>query len=408
MPTTFDTLIIGGGASGLMAACALARGGHRAAILERQPRVGRKLLSTGNGRCNLTNRRATAADYHGARQAVQYALKRFPPSAVEAAFDALGIPCDADPEGRVYPASRQAASVLDALRLFCDENGVDTLTDFDVVTLKRIPRGYEAVAADGRRVQGRTALVCCGGLAAPKLGATGDGCRLLEAFGHRINPRFPAIAPLKTPTEPIRGLKGIRAEGSVTLLDGDAPVRTEIGEILFTDTGVSGIAAMQLARQANALLRAGRPCRVRLNLLPESCSLQRRAQSIPRRPMEDFLNGIVARRLGQTLVRAAGLDPARPASALTPAELCRLEQTLAGWTLPVTATAGFDQAQVTAGGASLRDFDARTLQSLRASGLYAAGETLDVDGDCGGYNLQWAWASALLAADSISKSLRPQ
>ena len=400
----YDTIIIGGGASGLMAACARARRGRRAAILERQPRMGRKLLSTGNGRCNLTNRHASAANYHGARQAVQHALKRFPPSAVEAVFDALGIPCDADPEGRVYPASRQAASVLDALRLFCDENGVATLTDFDVTALNRTSDGFEAVAADSRRAAGRCALICAGGLAAPKLGATGDGCRLLETFGHKITPRFPAIAPLKTPPEPIRGLKGIRAEGTITLLDGDTPIRIETGEILFTDTGVSGIAAMQLARQANECLRAGRPCKVRLDLLPENCSLEQRAKNLPKRPMEDFLNGIVAKRLGQTLVKAAGLELTRPASTLTRRELTRLHDLLAGWTLPVTATAGFDQAQVTAGGASLKDFDARTLQSLRASGLYAAGETLDVDGDCGGYNLQWAWSSALLAAESISQT----
>lgn len=401
----YDTLIIGGGASGLLAACTLSRRGKRVAILEKQSRVGRKLLSTGNGRCNLTNRNAAPGDYHGSRQAARQALKAFPPRAVTEVFAELGVPCVADAEGRVYPMSRQAASVLDALRLCCDESGVTTLTDFKVTGLTAIPEGFLALSDDGRQARGRCALVCTGGLAAPKLGGSGEGYRLLEGFGHRITPRFPAIAALTTPPEPVRGLKGIRAEGSITLLDDGKPVRTEAGELLFAESGVSGIAAMQLARQVNEALRAGRTCAVRLNLVPEPVSLETRAKLLPGRPAEDFLNGIVPRRLGQTLVRAAGIDMNAPAGALPVAALRRLEGLLTGWTLPVTGTLGFDQAQVTAGGASLQDFDIRALRSLRAPGLFAAGEVLDVDGDCGGFNLQWAWSSALLAADGIMNDL---
>ena len=403
--TDYDAILIGGGASGLMTACALSRAGRRVALLERQTRVGRKLLSTGNGRCNLTNRRAKSSDYHGSRQAAQCALKRFPPAKIESVFDNLGIPCTADGEGRVYPASRQAASVLDALRLYCDEGRVETFTDFDVISLSHTSKGFEATSRDGRRARGTCALICAGGLAAPKLGATGDGYALLERFGHAIAPTFPAIAPLKTPVEPIRGLKGIRAEGTIALLSGETEIRTERGEMLFTETGVSGIAAMQLARQANELLRAHKPCAVRLNLMPEGLSLRERAQRLPYRSLEDFLNGIVARRLGQALVKVAGISLSREAGSLTPAELNRLSRVLTGWTLPVTGTQGFDGAQVTAGGARLQDFDLRTLESLKAPGLFAAGEVLDVDGDCGGFNLQWAWSSALLAAEGIVQRL---
>ena len=401
-----DVLIIGGGASGLMAACALARRGRRAVILEKQSRVGRKLLSTGNGRCNLTNRGAKPSDYHGSRQAAQAALRAWPPKKIEAVFAELGIPCSADEAGRVYPMSRQAASVLDALRLFCDEAGVETLTDFDVAALRRAGDGFEAVAADGRRARGRCALICTGGLAAPKLGASGGGYGLLEGFGHKISPRFPAIAPLKTPPEPVRGLKGIRAEGEIALLSGGECLRTEAGEILFAEAGVSGIAAMQLARQANECLRDGRPCALRLNFWPFGSAaeaLRERAKALPRRGLEDFLSGIVPKRLGQTLVRAAGLDMARAAGTLSRAEAARLAELLTGWIIPVTGTQGFDQAQVTAGGARLQDFDTRTMESLRCPGLFAAGEVLDVDGDCGGFNLQWAWSSALIAAEGIER-----
>ena len=401
----YDTMIIGGGASGLIAACALSRAGKRVVLLEKQARVGRKLLSTGNGRCNLTNRGAKASDYHGARQAAHAALRAWPPKRIEAYFAALGVPCTADEAGRVYPMSRQAASVLDALRLCCDENGVKTLTEWPVSRLRATKGGFEAVAADGRTVRAKTALLCTGGLAAPKLGASGEGYRLLEGFGHAISPRFPAIVALKTPPEHVRGLKGIRAEGKIALVSGDQVLRAEAGEILFAEGGVSGIAAMQLARQVNVCLREKRPCAVRLNLNPEGVSLDERAKLLPKRRMEDFLNGIVPKRLGQALVRAAGVPQETPAGAALEAQLGRLQSILSGWTLPVTGTLDFDQAQVTAGGASLGDFDVRTMQSVKQPGLFAAGEVLDVDGDCGGFNLQWAWSSALIAAEGIMRAL---
>ena len=405
----YDVLIIGGGASGLIAACDLARRGRRVALLEKQDRVGRKLLSTGNGRCNLTNLRARAADYHGARQAAQAALKAWPPGKIVEYFESIGLPCAADDAGRVYPMSRQAASVLDALRLYCDENGVDTQTGFAASALARCPEGFRAESADGRAAAGRCALVCCGGLAAPKLGACGDGCRLLEGFGHRIEPRFPAIAALKTPPEAVRGLKGIRAEGAVSLVHRDEIVRRERGEILFSESGVSGIAAMQLARATNELLRGGEACGVALDFAPDrerpDLALADKAKALPKRRVEDFLTGFVPRRLGQVLAKSAGLPLDAPAGSLTRADCEALAARLTGWTLPVTGTQGFDQAQVTAGGASMKDFDVRTMQSLRAPGLFAAGEVLDVDGDCGGFNLQWAWSSALMAAEGIDARL---
>ena len=405
----YDALIIGGGACGLAAACELARRGRRAAILEKQARVGRKLLSTGNGRCNLTNLRARAADYHGSRQAAQAALRAWPPAKVAAWFEAIGVPCAPDAEGRVYPMSRQAASVLDALRLFCDERGVHTLTDFAVTRLERCPGGFRAVGTDGREVRARTALVCAGGLAAPKLGACGDGYGLLEGLGHRVTPRFPAVAALKTPTQALRGLKGVRAEGAIALRGGGAVEREERGEILFTDYGVSGIAAMQLARRANELLRAGERCDALLNFAPDwerpADALCARARLLPKRALADFLTGVVPRALGQALAKDAGLELSAPAGELTRAKCAALAARLTGWALPVLGTQGFDQAQVTAGGADLKDFDIRTMQSLRAPGLFAAGEVLDVDGDCGGFNLQWAWSSALMAAEGIDARL---
>lgn len=454
----YDALIVGGGAAGLAAACALAEPERlRVAVLEKQPRVGRKLLSTGNGRCNLTNVAAAAENYHGARGAAARALELCPPAEALAFFERLGVPAVVDGEGRAYPMSNQAASVLDALRLYAAERGCEFLVGCAAESVEPSGRaapgrpGFVVRTADGRALRARRVIVCTGGLAAPKLGACGDGYRLLERLGHRSGEKRPAIAPLKTPPDAVRGLKGLRAAGSIALwVDGRA-ARVERGEILFAESGISGIAAMQLARACGEALAGGRRCEARLNLLdgwpraagfgaewagagprpPRACEnaapardrggprrrpggsaapsaewalsmLRERAARLPRRAAEDFLSGVVPKRIGQAVARAAGVGPmTRPAGSLTGAELRALASALTEWTIPIAGVQGFDQAQVTAGGVSLDGFDWDTLESRRAPGLYAAGEVLDVDGDCGGFNLQWAWASALIAARDI-------
>ena len=211
-----------------------------------------------------------------------------------------------------------------------------------------------------------------------------------------------------TPPEPVRPLKGQRAECLLTLTSGSRTLRAERGEALFADGGVSGIAAMQLARACQTALRAGEKCALHLHFAPDwedvDARLSERARRLPLRTMEDFLSGVVPKRIGQTLVKAAGIEPlSREARSLSPRELRALAAALTDWTLPVTGTQGFEQAQVTAGGVSMDGFDPETMQSRRVPGLYGAGELMDVDGDCGGFNLQWAWSSALIAARHIQK-----
>ena len=460
-----DLIIIGGGAAGLAAACAAARPGRRVVLLEKQSRVGRKLLATGNGRCNLTRLGAKPSDYFGARGAAATALRHCPPEDVLTFFDELGLPAAPDEEGRVYPLSNQAASVLDALRLSAAERGCEIRTDCAVEEIRtegnsqarsarsdaqsrgqkasgRSAEPYPSFRADsvhgkgaspsafassehergsadaassflvrtsdGQTLRARRVLICTGGLAAPKLGACGDGYKLMEMLGHSSTPKFPAIAALKTPPEPVRPLKGQRAECLLTLTSGSRTLRAERGEALFADGGVSGIAAMQLARACQTALRAGEKCALHLNFAPDwedvDARLSERARRLPLRTMEDFLSGVVPKRIGQTLVKAAGIEPlSREARSLSPRELRALAAALTDWTLPVTGTQGFEQAQVTAGGVSMDGFDPETMQSRRVPGLYGAGELMDVDGDCGGFNLQWAWSSALIAARHIQK-----
>lgn len=383
--------VIGGGAAGLMAACALARAGAYVTVLERQNRVGKKLLATGNGRCNMTNLDASPGNYRGA---VSEILSAFPPTRVLAEFERLGVPARIDSEGRAYPASNMAASVLDNLRLSLLEAGGIERTEFDAV---QIARGFEIRARNGDAFFCDRALVATGGPAAPKLGGTAAGHELLRELGHSVTRLLPAIAPIHTETAAIKGLKGQRARCHVTLFDGKRAVRKEAGEVLFTETGVSGICVMQLARDAQTLKNP----RLSFDFAPEAGDdlLSRRADHLPNRKLEDFLNGLVPRRLGWAALRAAGIDDfARPASSLSVDELAGLTRALRGFSLRVTGVSGFDAAQVTAGGVLMDEFDPVTLESRLVPGLFAAGEVLDVDGDCGGYNLQWAWASGLAAA----------
>ncbi len=385
---TYDVIVIGGGAAGLAAAVSLARMGRRVAVLEAQARVGRKLLATGNGRCNLTNIHARAEDYFGDRALARAALEAFPPESVLAFFASLGVPARVDAQGRAYPASNQASSVLDALRLSLAEAGGEEVVGFRVA---RLSGEMAATAQDGRVARGRCALLATGGLAAPDLGAA--DAPFVRALGHRFTRRFPALSPLET--EPVSALRGLRAQCALTLGD-----RTERGELLFTEYGVSGIAAMQLARFA----RPGMALEV--DFFPEGrVDVASRARMLPARRVEDFLAGVVPKRVGQALAKSAGVPLSRPAGELSLAEAAALEAALHAWTLPLRGVRGFAQAQVTAGGLEASEFDARTLASRRAPGLYAAGEVLDVDGPCGGYNLQWAWASGLLAARSIHERL---
>ena len=403
------TAILGGGAAGLYAACRFAEAGAQVVILERQGRVGRKLLATGNGRCNLSNLNASPANYHGDARYIEAALRALPPQRAMERFAELGVLCRPDEEGRVYPASNQAAGVLDALRLYAVERGCEIIADFEVAKLSRAGRRFRASSSDGRTVEAEFALVACGGLAAPKLGGRGDGYRLLEALGHEISPRLCAIAPIKTDPAALRGLKGIRMRGEIELIRGSEVLRREAGEMLFGEDAVSGIAAMQLARTLNLELRRGGHCALRLNFLPgeEPELIDRMTALLPNRSMEDFLSGLVPKRLGQTLAKAAGVERlSRSASSLIPAERRSLFDALTGWTLPALGTLGFDSAQVTSGGAKLDGFDPNTLESRAVPGLFAAGEVLDVDGDCGGYNLHWAWASAELASAEILRRCR--
>lgn len=400
-------VILGAGASGLMAAIAAARvRPHSVMLLEKEARVGRKLLATGNGRCNLLNMRIGESSYHGGGAETAKALLRLrTPAALLSHFESLGLTCREEAEGRVYPFSGQASSVLDVMRLACARAGVQTRTEASVTSIRKIPDGFALTLHGGERIMAQRVILAGGGKASPAHGSDGSGHALLAALGHTITPTFPAIVPLKLPVQAIRGLKGIRTPVRLTLYVQDKPVHTEDGEALFTDYGISGVAAMQMARYVQEALAARKKPMLSISLMSEknaACEVERRAAVLAGETMTDFCTGLLHRRLGECLLRAARIDPAAPvtgqaANALLPY--------LHDWRLPVEGTLPFANAQVTAGGADMAEFDGETLVSIRVPGLYACGELLDVDGACGGYNLMWAWASGLTAGEAAARSL---
>lgn len=408
MQTEWEVAVIGGGASGLAAAVRAAQLGCRTVILERGARVGRKLLATGNGKCNLTNAQAVQTDghYFGTHpEMIRQVLQNCPPNETNAFFQSIGLLTRTDDEGRVYPYSEQASAVLDVLRNAAQNSGVQEKCDFEVRSIQRKGNGFVLTAADGQTVTSRTVIAACGGPAAPSNGGTDLGFRLLQANGHRIIPARPSLVPLRTDERLTRPLKGLRVKCTVTLRSGKTAVQTEQGELQFGDGQLSGICIFQLSRCAGELLRTQKEITVTVDLLPgvspddTVALLKQRAKVLAQLPAEMYFTGLFAKKIGYELMRPCVADlPHRTVATITDAEQQKLAERCHCWPFPVTETGTYAAAQVTAGGARLDEFDPHSMASQRTDGLFACGELLDADGCCGGFNLQWAWSSGLLAA----------
>ena len=393
-------LILGGGASGLMAALSAAQDpGNTVIILERQSRVGRKLLATGNGRCNLTNTDLSLTHYHGQSPAfARAALTRFDGRRTLEFFHALGLLTVAESSGRVYPLSDQANSVVDVLRFAAQQTGITVVCGFDAQGVRKKARGYQVTGADGQGYFGDRLIVACGGCAGKALGGTMSGYELLSQLGHTRTPLHPSLTPIRTDTAAIRGLKGVRADCLLRLRIDGRTAGQDAGELQFTETGVSGPVAFTLSRQAAQSQQA----ELLLDFL-RGYSLQEvlallavRQHAFGQLPAEELLAGMLHPRLGKTLCHACGLF-SQPIAELSAQTLHTVAERIKYFPLQVTGTSGFESAQVTAGGIQTAQFRADTLESRLAPGVFACGEVLDIDGDCGGYNLQWAWSSGFVA-----------
>ena len=402
-----DCIILGGGASGLAAAAYLATRGLRDTLIEKSDRIGRKIMAAGNGRCNLSNTDMNPGYYGPAASFVRAVYNVTPPEETAHFFASLGL-MTASEDGRIYPRTMMASSVLDVLR--GSLNGINVITGQEALSLTPSRRGgWSVQLASGEGLFAPAVLAAMGGSAAPHLGTDGAGTRMLAELGHSITPLYPALVQLKCDHPALRSLKGVRLQAALTLMIDEEPAAKETGELLFADYGVSGVCVFQLSRFAARALHEKRRVRLCVNFLPEiediALWLAARISMIKGSDAQSLFTGVFPRLLTQAILREAGVNPDTSASRLNGKQRDALLSAIAAFPLPVTGTQGFKNAQVTSGGVSLDEVNPRTMASRLFDGLYLAGELLDVDGPCGGYNLHFAFASGITAAKAIKDQL---
>lgn len=400
-----DISVVGGGAAGLVAAIAAARSGACVSVHERNDRVGKKILATGNGRCNLTNVDLDQKFFHCPEPGfVATVLGEVTLTDTLEFFAGLGVEVSEE-SGRCYPRSMQAASVLDVLRHESERLEIKLLTGSRVSAVRRERLGFSLHTAEGQVSLARNVIIATGGKAAPKFGSTGDGLGLAESLGHSIVTPIPALAGLKLDAEYLPGLAGVRLLATVSLPGIGMP---RYGEVIFTPYGISGIPVLDLTAGAARVLAENSPAELSLTLMPGEPSavndyLTRRFAALGHKSALTALIGLLPKQLGPAVLKEAQVSSLhKPARDVSQQELQALARVLTDWRFPVRGISGWDQAQTTAGGVLTREIEPKNMSSRICPNLYFSGEVVDVHGDCGGYNLQWAWSSGLLAGRSAA------
>ena len=397
----FKVIIIGGGMSGLVSACQLSKRflGEEIAIIEKLPRVGKKILSTGNGQCNLTNENITLSNYHGKDvEFAKYSLENFDKNSLINFFEELGIKLCVD-NGKYYPLSKQANSVLDALRFNLLAKGVNIFTEEKVTNVSK--KEVFLVETDkNNKYFAKNVIVSVGGKSAKHLGTDGSSYSLLEKFGHKTTSLYPSLVQLKCDTSLIKGLRGLKSQVELYATTSSKTSNKIKGELLFTDYGLSGNAIFTISSQ----LAGEKDAKVYVDFCPSMTSgelidfLTKKIQNCSYLNAENLLSGIVPNKMALRFLINNGINPENP---LDKNSVEKVVNFLKSTCYKITGDTGFDNSQVTHGGIITSDFDSTTMQSNLVKGLYAIGEVLDIDGDCGGYNLQWAYSSAMTACKDI-------
>ncbi|MCR4924752.1 MAG: NAD(P)/FAD-dependent oxidoreductase [Clostridiales bacterium] len=405
-----DVAVIGGGASGLACAIAFAQKNQnkKIVVFEALNRVGKKILATGNGKCNLSNSNASPEHYHCSKKGfVDFALKKYDVNSNLDFFKNMSLLCYSDSFGRIYPSSNQANSVLDCLRFEAEKLGVDFVCDTHIDKIEKTQKGFIL----NNSISAKAVVIATGGKSNSKQGSDGSGFKLLKQLGHSITPLFPALVQLDAKGDFFPALKGIRATATATLIINNKPIHTEKGEIQFTQRGLSGIAIMQLS---SIIARAKSDnIKIRLDLADRFSEkelfdlLFSFSKSSPEQIIENLLIGILPKRLGQVILKQSGYNSmSAKIGTLTKKDINNIVTALKAWDIKFSALQGFDVSQVTSGGADTVEFYSDSMMSKKHENLYCIGEVLDVDGECGGYNLNWAWSSGRLAGEYIAERLK--
>jgi len=395
--------VIGGGASGLTAAIAAAKNGAEVTIYEKLNRVGKKILATGNGRCNYTNMNLSKECYHSKDlKLTEDVMNFFDLKKTLDFFENLGIFPYVDDSGKVFPNSLQASSVLDVLRYELQRLKVKELTDFNVTDLRKTKDKFSVIGNDTHAAD--RVILSTGGKASPQLGSDGKGYEIARSFGHEIVEPFPALVQLRLSGKYFKRMAGIKFDGIVKAYAGERLIREEEGEILFTDYGISGPPILQVSRRVIEELNKKNKPFLTVDMLPLYSKLklyeilEERFRKIDYKTIEEGMVGFINKKLIPVVLYEAGFDDINKlCGRLNKKEIYKIIDILKEWKFEVTGHNSWQQAQSTAGGIKLSEVNPKTLESLKVKGLYFAGEILDVDGDCGGFNLQWAWSSGYAA-----------
>lgn len=402
----YDVIIIGAGASGLMAAAAAASKGARVALLEHKDDIGKKILATGNGRCNFTNTDMSVNKFHGSKALIKNGLSQFNYSDTICFFKELGIPAY-DNAGYIYPNSRQAASVVAAFRMELMRLHVDVKTGINITDIKPADdrTGY-CIQTDKGSFKSKRLIIACGLTASPKLGSDGSLFRQIEALGHHIQKPLPALCGFSCDGLNFKKITGVRCDATVaSVIDGQM-TEQNTGELQLADYGISGIPVFQISSLMSRALNKGQKVEVIIDFLPAFSDDElngyikdKSITTTDNRSLNEMLNGLLNNKLLLELIHKSGVSPDKKGRLLTDDDCKSLTRSIKHTAVSVKKPRGLEFAQVCAGGIYTKEIDVRTLESKIHPGLYFCGELLDVDGICGGYNLQWAWTSGYIAGE---------
>lgn len=404
-------IIIGGGASGLTSALIAKDFGIDVAIIEGTDRVGKKILTTGNGRCNISNSHINNDRYHSENPYFAgYTLDSFTIKDTIDFFACLGIPLVTIDGGKMFPMSLQASSVLDILRFAIDEKKIPLYTNTKAKEIIKTKNGFKIHSTDNSTYECEKLIIATGGKSAPKTGSDGSGYSLARQLGHSIISPVPALVQLKLSYNKLKALSGVKFDGFAEIFINDKYVQKEFGEILFTDYGISGPPILQLSRTASYGLSKNSKVSLSIDMLPTvGCEdlkefLNNHWSVFPSRCVHDSFIGIINKKIIPIILKEAKIDDIhKPCCDLALNEKNAIYTLLKQWQFDVSGTNSFANAQITAGGINTKEINPQTLESNITKNLFFAGEILDVDGDCGGFNLQWAWSSGAIAGKNASK-----
>lgn len=401
-------IVIGGGAAGMMAAISAKINGGDVILLERNDRVGRKLLATGNGRCNYTNKNLTIKNYHGSNPKFAYSvLSQFNVDTTMEFFERMGITPAIEDNGKVFPLSFQSSSMLDVFRYEIESEGIELITDAYVSNIKK-DKKFNVILKDGRTFQGDKVILATGGRSLPNSGSDGNGYKLCEELGHSIVDVFPGLVQLQLEGNVFKPLNGTKFLGRAGIYIDDKLILEDTGDILFTSYGISGPPILQLSRDALEYIRKGKEVELRVSIIHTKNIeelykyLMYRLSLMSKKTIEIGLIGLINKKLILPILKEINIDRNKNSANLSKEEIRRLAEVLISWSFKVTGSQPWEYAQVTAGGVNTKNINNKTMESKIHSGLYIVGELVDIDGDCGGYNLQWAWSSGYIAGENAA------